>query len=391
MQYQISPELVSVVQATGSPTTLIELSDQRAFERPDELAYTFLLDGETTELHLTYGDLQRRAHAIAARFQQARAKGERALLLYPPGLDFIEGFFGCLYAGVVAVPAYPPHFAKLNHNLSRLQAIIADAQARFVLTTSPILERAKLIFTEAPDLKALNWLATDTIANEDCRPEHTTSSDLAFLQYTSGSTGHPRGVMLTHANLLHNASLIFHVFEHSETDSYVSWLPMFHDMGFMVGVLQPLYAGIRAVVMSPTSFLQRPARWLEAISRYRATTSGGPNFAYDLCARKITADDAATLDLSSWSVAFNGAEPVRAETLDKFASRFGPCGFRRAALYPCYGLAEATLVVTGGRKESLPIITTAAIDSKAKLIVGCGSALPGERVIIVDPDSLTEL
>ena len=265
--------------------TLIELLDQRALQQPDQLAYTFLFDGETSELQLTYRELQRRAQAIAAALRLAKAKGERALLLYPPGLNFIEGFFGCLYAGVVAVPIYPPDPAKLNRTLPRLQAVIADAQATLVLTTSPILAMAKIIFAEAPNLKALHWLATDigvTSVDEAWQPEHASSGDLAFLQYTSGSTGHPRGVMLTHANLLHNASLIFHVFEHTETDSYVSWLPMFHDMGFMVGVLQPLYAGIRAVVMSPVSFLQRPARWLEAISHYRATTSGGPNFAYDL-------------------------------------------------------------------------------------------------------------
>jgi len=390
MQYQITRELESFVEATHRPATLIELLDQRALHLPDQLAYTFLLDGETTELHLTYRELRRRARAIAAALRFAGAKGERALLLYPPGLDFIEGFFGCLYAGVVAVPAYPPHFAKLNRSLPRLQAIITDAQATLVLTTSPILERAKLILTETPDLKTLNWLATDKVVSgvdEDWRTEQAMPDDLAFLQYTSGSTGHPRGVMLTHENLLHNASLIFHVFEHTETDSYVSWLPMFHDMGFMVGVLQPLYAGIRAVVMSPASFLQRPARWLEAISRYKATTSGAPNFAYDLCVRKITAEDAAALDLSSWSVAFNGAEPVRAETLARFAARFDQCGFRRAALYPCYGLAEATLVVTGGRKKSLPVIKQV----EAKTMVGCGGALPGERVIIVDPASLTEL
>jgi amino acid adenylation domain-containing protein/non-ribosomal peptide synthase protein (TIGR01720 family) len=391
MQYQTTRELESFVEATHRPATLTELLDQRALYLPDRLAYTFLLDGETTELHLTYEELQRRARAIAATLRQASAKGKRALLLYPPGLDFIQGFFGCLYAGVVAVPAYPPHFAKLNRNLSRLQAIIADAQARFVLTTSPILERAKLIFAEAPDLKALQWLATDTVEDEDWHPEHAAPDHLAFLQYTSGSTGHPRGVMLTHENLLHNASQIFHVFEHTETDSYVSWLPMFHDMGFMVGVLQPLYAGIRAVVMSPAAFLQRPARWLEAISRYRATTSGGPNFAYDLCARKITADDAAALDLSSWSVAFNGAEPVHAETLDRFTSRFEPCGFRREVFYPCYGLAEATLIVSGGRKASLPVVKSVALDSKSKLMVGCGGELPGERVIIVDPASWTEI
>jgi amino acid adenylation domain-containing protein/non-ribosomal peptide synthase protein (TIGR01720 family) len=390
MQYQITRELESFVEATHRPATLIELLDQRALHQPEQLAYTFLRDGETSELHLTYRELQRRARAIAATLRFAEAKGERALLLYPPGLDFIEGFFGCLYAGVIAVPAYPPHFANLNRSLRRLQAIITDAQVTLVLTTSPILERAKLIFTEVPNLKTLNWLATDKVVSgvdEDCRTEQAMPDDLAFLQYTSGSTGHPRGVMLTHANLLHNASLIFHVFEHTETDSYVSWLPMFHDMGFMVGVLQPLYAGIRSVVMSPASFLQRPARWLEAISRYKATTSGAPNFAFDLCVRKITAEAAAALDLSSWTVAFNGAEPVRAETLARFAARFDQCGFRRVALYPCYGLAEATLVVTGGRKKSLPVIKQV----EAKTMVGCGGALPGERVIIVDPASLTEL
>jgi acyl-CoA synthetase (AMP-forming)/AMP-acid ligase II len=216
-----------------------------------------------------------------------------------------------------------------------LQAVIADAQATLVLTTSPILEMAKLIFKEAPDLKTLHWLATDKIATGvDSQPEHPNAGDLALLQYTSGSTGAARGVMLTHANLLHNASLICHAYEITETDSYVSWLPMFHDMGFMMGVLQPLYAGIRSVVMSPTSFLQRPARWLEAISRYGASTSGGPNFAYELCARKITPEHTTALDLSSWTVAFNGAEPVRAETLDRFVSRFEPCGFRRAAFNP---------------------------------------------------------
>src|SRR5947209_7511933 len=408
MRYQTNPELESSSEACDRHSTLVDLLRQRALRRPDQLAYTFLLDGETSELHLTYRELERRALAIAAALRLAGAMGGRALLLYPPGLDFIEGFFGCLYAGVVAVPAYPPDPAKLQRTLPRLQAVIADAQATLVLTTSPILATAKLIFAEAPDLRALHWLATDTVVSnveEDWRAEHSNAEDLAFLQYPSGSTGRPRGVMLTHANLLHNAGLIFHVFEHTETDSYVSWLPVFHDMGFMVGVLQPLYAGIRAVVMSPASFLQRPSRWLQAISRYRATTSGGPNFAYDLCVRKVTAEEASALDLSSWSIAFNGAEPVRAETLDRFAARFEPCGFRREALYPCYGLAEATLVVTGGRKKSPPVIKrveasalersgaaeTSEVGAKSKLLVGCGGELPGERVAIVDPESLTEL
>src|SRR5437588_6671123 len=369
MRYQTNPELESSSEACDRHSTLIDLLRRRALRRPDQLAYTFLLDGETSELHLTYRELERRALAMTAAHRFAGAAVGLAFLLYTTWLYFIEGFFGCLYAGVVAVPAYPPDPAKLQRTLPRLQAVIADAQATLLLTTSAILATAKLIFAEAPDLRALHWLATDMVVSsveDDWRAEHVTADDLAFLQYTSGSTGRPRGVMLTHANLLHNAGLIFHVFEHTEMDSYVSWLPMFHDMGFMVGVLQPLYAGIRAVVMSPASFLQRPLRWLQAISRYRATTSGGPNFAYDLCARKVTTEDAAALDLSSWSVAFNGAEPVRAETLDRFASRFEPCGFRRAALYPWYGMDEATLIVTGGRKESPPVIKRVVVAALEK-------------------------
>ena len=192
MRYQTNPELESSSEACDRHSTLVDLLRRRALRQPDQLAYTFLLDGETSELHLAYRELERRALAIAAALRLAGAKGGRALLLYPPGLDFIEGFFGCLYAGVVAVPAYPPDPAKLQRTLPRLQAVIADAQATLVLTTSPILATAKLIFAEAPDLRALHWLATDTIvssADEDWRAEHTTADDLAFLQYTSGSTG----------------------------------------------------------------------------------------------------------------------------------------------------------------------------------------------------------
>jgi acyl-CoA synthetase (AMP-forming)/AMP-acid ligase II len=205
----------------------------------------------------------------------------------------------------------------------------------------------------------MNWMSVDAVEEsvaDDWRELPVSAEALAFLQYTSGSTGKPKGVMLTHRNLLHNAGLVYHGVEHKPTDSYVSWLPTFHDMGFMAGILQPLYAGIPVVSMSPVAFLQQPFLWLQAISRYRATTSGGPNFAYDLCAHKITPEQRATLDLSSWTVAFNGAEPIRHDTLKRFAIAFASCGFRPEAFYPCYGLAEATLIVTGSRKNAPPVV-----------------------------------
>ena len=218
-------------------------------------------------------------------------------------------------------------------------------------------------------------------------------------RYTSGSTGSPKGVKLTHANLLHNAAMVYAAFEHTQDDVYVSWLPTFHDMGLMAGVLQPLYAGIPAIEMSPISFLQRPVRWPAAISRYKATTSGGPNFAYDLCVRRISEEKKTEINLSSWTVAFNGAEPVRAETLDRFAAAFQSCGFRREAFHPCYGLAEATLIVTGGQKSEAPIVKawtsldeTEALstDKPRKRVVGCGQALLNQRIAIVDPETLSE-
>ena len=381
------------------PSTLVELLQLRALNQPDFLGYTFLVDGETKEINLTHGELHKRACAIAALLQSAGMAGERALMLFPPGLDFLAAFFGCLYSQVVAVPAYPPDRARLNRTLPRLRAIISDAQARVVLTTTPILSLAEPLFAQAPDLANLKWLATDNVgatASEDFEPLTAHTDTLAFLQYTSGSTGAPKGVMLSHANLLHNASMVHFAFSHTANDKYVSWLPTFHDMGFMVGILQPLYAGIPAVLLSPVSFLQDPIRWLRAISRYKATTSGGPNFAYDLCARKITPEERATLDLSSWSVAFNGSEPIRADTLDRFAAAFQSCGLRKEALFPCYGLAEATLIVSGGHKHEPPIVKSfgaGAIDEDdhdGKRMVSCGQRLLEEKIRIVDPESLIE-
>ena len=384
-----------------SPSTLIDLLDRRAQCGPDELAYTFLADGTGTELNLSYGELDRLVKAVAAVLQRLEAAGERALLLYPPGLDYIVAFWGCLYADVIAVPAYPP---RLNRNLLRLQAIAEDAGATLALTTSQVLRKIDSLLAQAANLKALNWQATDDLTPElahQWRPAKANGDSLAYLQYTSGSTSAPKGVMVSHNNVLSNSAAIAHGFEHSSQSISLSWLPHFHDMGLVDGIIQPLYSGFRGFLMSPVSFLQSPSRWLKAISKYQVTHSGGPNFAYDLCVRRTGVEERATLDLSSWSVAYNGAEPVRRETLERFSAAFGPYGFRRCAFYPAYGLAEATLKVSGHRKLLPPIYCTVQAEAlehhqvteasesfdKSRTLVGCGLVVPETRIEIVEPVS----
>ncbi len=385
------------------PPTLVHLLRHRAACQPNDVAFTFLVDGESEQVHLTNAELDRQARAIGAWLQSLDLVGERALLLYPPGLEFIAAFFGCLYAGVAAVPVYPP---RRNRSLFRIQAIADDAQARVALTTDVVVRLMQPLIHETPHLEALTWLTTDHVpAGMEDRwqfPEVHTDT-LAFLQYTSGSTGAPKGVMLNHGNLLHNSALIAYAFEHTRSGVGVFWLPSYHDMGLIGGILQPLYVGRPNILMSPVAFLQKPYRWLSAITRFGGTTSGGPNFAYDLCVRKITPEQKASLDLSTWQVAFNGAEPVRADTIERFCEAFGPCGFRREAFYPCFGMAEATLIVSGGYVKKPPVIRwyqAAALgqdqvvpaephDPAARALVGCGSNLPDQEIVIVDPETRT--
>ncbi|MFL6196687.1 MAG: amino acid adenylation domain-containing protein, partial [Thermoanaerobaculia bacterium] len=370
--------------------TVAGLLHGRALERPEQVAFTFLADGEAESGRLTYGELDRRAAAIAAALAETVPAGERALLLYPPGLDFIAAFFGCLYAGVVAVPAYPPR--PNDRSQSRLRSIAKDATPRAALTTGAILAgamEARGLLAVAPELAGLRWIATDGLEAGSAAfagPEPDPES-VAFLQYTSGSTAAPKGVMVTHANLLHNERMIGAAFRMEEESVVVGWLPLYHDMGLIGNVLQPIHAGGRCVLMPPVSFLQRPMRWLEAISRFRGTTSGGPNFAYELCLRKATPEALAGLDLSSWRVAFNGAEPVRASTLERFAAAFAPCGFRPEAFYPCYGLAEATLFVTGGLAGTPPRVTAV---EESRPVVSCGVSWMGQRVVVADPETGAE-
>ncbi len=390
--------------------TIADVLLHRATSQPDQTAYTFLADGATESGSLTYQQLDLQAKAIATQLQAKVKQGDRALLVYPytAGLEFIAAFMGCLYAGVIAVTDYPRQHIK---SLSQYQERIVNSGASIILTTQDFADRVKDQLLANPGmalkLKALPWIASDrldvNIATAWQKPD-IDSDTLAFLQYTSGSTGNPKGVMVTHGNVLHNSEVIYQSFEHHTDTRILMWLPMFHDMGLIGGVMQPLYTGLPAVLMSPVALAQKPLMWLQAIDKYKITTSGGPNFAYDLLCHKVPPEQRETLDLSSWEIAFTGAEPVRAETLKKFVELYEPCGFKAEAFYPCFGMAEATLFVSGGDAQKLPVVVNldktaltedrvvpvASNDPNAKAVVGCGRGWLGDRLVIVDPQSLTQ-
>ena len=383
-------------------STLVELLRYRASTQPERIAYIFLRNGETEEARLTYGELDQKARAIAAHLQSLEAKGERGLLLYPPGLDFISAFFGCLYAEVVAIPAYPP---RRNQNLFRLQAIIADSQARFTFTNAALFPTLENQWAKDSELAEMQWVVTDEIDHHlsaNWQEPTLEKNTLAFLQYTSGSTGTPKGVMVSHHNLLINSAFIDHVWGHDQDSVMVTWLPTFHDMGLIYGVIQPLYKGFLCYMMAPANFVERPLRWLQALSDKKATHSAAPNFAYDLCVRKIPPEKRATLDLSHWRMTLNGSEPVRAEVLKKFAEAFQVSGFKATALCPGYGLAEATLVVTAvsydspsyfypvqaNALEKNKIVGATETDSNVQTLVGCGWTTIDTQIVIVNPETL---
>ncbi|MDX2240012.1 MAG: fatty acyl-AMP ligase [Leptolyngbyaceae cyanobacterium bins.302] len=385
-----------------SPKSLLDVLEYRAEHQPEQIAYTFLVDGECEEISLTYEELNQRVDRLACYLSTLVAAGERALLLYPPGLDYIIAFFACLRSRLIAVPAYPP---RPNKSIARLQEIVRDAQPRLALTTQAVLLKATDLFMQILSSNPLQCLATDVSLPGSVKGWEAPELDrqmLAFLQYTSGSTGTPKGVMITHGNILHNSGLIYNAFKHRSQSKGLIWLPPYHDMGLIGGILQPLYGGFPVVLMSPAHFLQKPLRWLQAISRYQATTSGGPDFAYDLCIHKVTAQQKEELDLSRWDLAFNGAEVIRTKTLDDFAKTFESCGFSQKAFYPCYGLAEATLLVSGGPKAKEPLahsirktdleqnrLTSDVLGKAVEAVVSCGQ-IRCSQVVIVNPDTLTE-
>lgn len=380
-------------------TSFVDALNARAAERPAQLAYAFLADGEHEAERLTFAELDRKARAIGSYLQELNAQGERALILCPPGLDYIAAFYGCLYGGTLAVPVYP---LKMNRNLGRLLAIIDDARTSVALTTSRELHRVQKHFAQVPALRTLRWLDVNEIdpaRGDEWRADGLSRETTAFLQYTSGSTSASKGVMVSHGNLLYNEAMMRAAFGHDDATVMVSWLPLYHDMGLIGIILAAAYNGVPCYFMSPADFLKRPVRWLNAMSRYKGTFSGAPNFAYELCVQKIDQAQCAGLDLSSWKVAGNGSEPVRASTLNRFAQTFARCGFRPEVLYPCYGLAEATLFVSGGRSNSPPVSATfnrekleqhhvVAGSDACDTLVSCGQPWLGERIVIVSPETL---
>ncbi|MEZ4315563.1 MAG: AMP-binding protein [Polyangiaceae bacterium] len=383
---------------------LMDVLTLRAAESPDKRAYSFLGDGETPTETLTYAELDEQARAIGATLQHLCRPGDRAVLLYEPGLAFVAAFLGCQYAGVVAVPTLPPNMNRIQTTVDRLYGILRDAEPSLILTTGELLPALKKAMQGRADLSKARWQATDRLdrsrarfwTRPDCREE-----GLSFLQYTSGSTQAPRGVMVTHWNILENLAMLRQVSGLSPSRTMVGWLPLFHDMGLIGIMLHGLFAGGETHLMSPLSFLKKPVRWLRAISGRSGVFSGGPNFAFDLCVERITEEQKQGLDLTGWEVAFSGAETVRAATLDRFYSAFKGHGLRRESLLPCYGLAEATLVVsarTPGSDYRALTVDRAALEKGSALprepgagetldIVSCGEVKGEQQLAIVDPET----
>jgi phthiocerol/phenolphthiocerol synthesis type-I polyketide synthase C len=388
----------------SSLCTVLDFLKFRSSHQSTRTAFTFLKDGETERLSLTYRQLNQRSRALAAFLHTRGLSGERALLLLPSGPEFMIAFYGCLYSGVIAVPVYPPQNAR---GFPRIEAIASNAKVAVVITDRESLAKTQALLERNPTLGKIEYIPLETLTEEPAGEWEEPAIDpntLAFLQYTSGSTGAPKGVMVSHGNILANLEMIRSAFDLTQRDIGLSWLPLFHDMGLVGHVLAPIYAGAHNILMSPTAFLQKPTRWLRAISKYHSTVSGAPNFAYDLCLRKIPVEERATLDLSHWRVAFNGAEPIRPTTLQVFSEAFSLCGFRNKAFLPCYGMAEATLIISGGpsgrspaimsvdgedfdRHEVMPTLTST---SEVHGLVGCGNTseqFPEQDVAIANPET----
>jgi acyl-CoA synthetase (AMP-forming)/AMP-acid ligase II len=385
------------LERTGC-STLLDILDWRAAETPERLAYLWLdVHGEEVG-RLSYRDLELAAKRLAFQLRAVHGldEGDRALILTEPGLSFLVSYFGCQYAKVIAVTCATPHKSR---PMTKVLSIIQNCVPKIAITDPALLPQLTKQFASDPLSASIPVHAFDCSDGPHLTPDRrSTPDDIAFLQYTSGSTSDPKGVVLTHGNLMANERMIRVAMEHDETSTFVGWTPLHHDQGLIGNVLQPLYIGAPSVLMAPTTFIQRPLSWLQAISKYRAKTSGGPDFAFGLCARRAKPEILSTLDLSSWSVAYNGADTVYRETIELFSKTFAPCGFRREAFFNCYGLAEASLFVAGGPKSLEPTYQPVerqslgvgqrcrAEDGRENAwIVACGVPAENERVVIVDP------
>ncbi len=415
------PDFSAAAQDRAWPT-LVEMCQAQAVNQPDRRIYRFLENGADVSDYRTLADLDRRARSIAARLAKVAEPGDRALLGFTPGLDFADAFFGCLYAGLVAVPVTPVEGDRNDVKRSRLEAIAGSCEPRLFLSTAAAMERAERVIPEVPALARLVRVAVDeadAAEGDSWSAPSITPETTAYLQYSSGSTGAPKGVILSHANVLHNLGLILengaeglaamlgNGSEEKEEEGeppaappFVSWLPTFHDLGLISSVIEPVYVGYDVVSMPPMAFVQRPVSWLRAISDLGVAASAGPNFAFELCARRVTAEQRRTLDLSGWVIAMVGAEPVRADILNRFCEVFQPCGFRREALFPGYGLAESTLMVSGGPAGCGPVIerfdaealargnvVPASSGAPSRELVGCGRLQPSMTLVLVDQET----
>jgi acyl-CoA synthetase (AMP-forming)/AMP-acid ligase II len=384
-------------------TSLVDLLARRAAEQRDERAYVFLSDKGDEEAVLTFGELQRCAAAMAARLRQSSAPGDRALLLFGPGLDFIIAYFGCVLAGVIPVPMMLP---RRNSSLDSSASIVASCTPRFLMTNARV-RSARPDIVERFSRPQMQWFTVDQ-AEQSHEPQQglamPSPDDIAFLQYTSGSTSDPKGVMVTHGNLIENLEMIRLALATTRGSTYASWIPLYHDMGLILNVLQSLYLGSLCVLLAPVAFIQRPLSWLRAIHQYRAEVAGAPNFAFDLCVQRFRADQMQDVDLSCWKLAFNAAEPIRADTIERFTATFRPYGFDPRAMHPLYGMAEATVLVSSGHRGAGPAIRAISPDAfrgneiaapahpgSAYRLVGCGRNIVGQRIAIVDPHTSRRL
>jgi acyl-CoA synthetase (AMP-forming)/AMP-acid ligase II len=370
-----------------------------AVERyPDQPLFTFLPDGTGEGITWSHLDLHREATQVARLLRNSVEPGDRVLLMATPGLDYVASFFGCLYAGVIAVPAYPPTALNARHGLERVYAIMQDAQVAAVLVDDTAYSALAPYASYVPQ-RLLTMAEARQTASDDEVPNSAHEDDIAFLQYTSGSTGEPKGVMVTQGNLVANIAMMREAYARPG-DLLVSWLPPYHDMGLIAMLLGPPLAGMRTVFMSPTAFLRQPARWLQTISRFGGAISGAPNFAYEACVRKVKDADLEGVDLSTWRVAVNGAEPMRASTVEGFGERFAAWGFHREAFRPAYGLAETTLMTsTGAIGDDASIVdvdATELADGRLRIATGpddghrlvtCGRPPAGAEITVVDPES----